>query len=407
MIIYQCYPKQWGKLKNIILEVPYFKEMAYDAIWLSPCYPSSGYDGGYDVKKYCDIDPDFGTLEEIKELIDECHKNGIKVLMDLVINHCSVEHPTYQMALRGFEHAQAMFHMYDEPQNDWEAIFGGSAWKYEPKINKYVFHAFTEGQIDWNFDNENTWAFWHDVIQFWLDDMNIDGFRVDALTHIAKGDWNLPNVPQDAGANYRCQPKLEGYLKKLADIIYTIKPDAFVMGEANGIDAHGAKQWIDKGYMDTVIQFEHLLPYKTKNGKIKGTTTELIEKLEEWSDVLGEDNLSYVQNHDIACAPSILSLDAFSIADMLFSQNGHVLIYNGQETGQTNKLWHSLDEFTEPETKNRYELLISEGVKPIMAFGLAAYLSRENARQPIDWINDLELTEHYKELIKQKKGIGV
>lgn len=405
MIIYQIYPSQWGSLKNITEKAEYYKDLGVEAIWVSPCYPHSGYDNGYDIKDYCDIAPEYGTITDMEELIETYHANGIKVLMDLVINHCSIEHPVYKLALDGNEKAQAMFHMYDEPQNDWEAIFGGSVWKYEPSIDKYVFHAFTEGQIDWNFDNEVVWGFWENVITFWLEDMDVDGFRIDAQTHMAKNDWDTPKVKHDPGASYRCAPKLHEYMEHLSDIVYEIKGSAFLMGEANGIDARGAKQWIDEGLLDCVIQFEHLAPFKLEGTHRNGSTLDCILKMKEWSDVLGEDNLSYIQSHDIACAYSVLSLDHEDIARLVFSQQGHKLLYNGQETGMENKIWKDLREIKEPETKGRFENLTALGLPIVNAAALAAQLSRENARQPIQWNNNPELHKLYKELIaKDKKG---
>lgn len=402
-VIMQIYPSQWGKLKNITAKAEYYKDLGVEMIWISPCYPHSGYDNGYDIKHYEDIAPEYGTLEDMAELIDTYHANGIKVLLDLVINHCSIEHPIYKMALKGDKSAQAMFHMYDEPQNDWEAIFGGSVWKYEPTIDKYVFHAFTEGQIDWNFDNEEVWEFWENVIAFWLEDMNVDGFRIDAQTHMGKNDWDTPKVKHDPGAPYRCAPKLHEYMKHLADIVYSIKEDAFLMGEANGIDAHGAKQWIDEGLLDCVIQFEHLAPLKLEGTHRNGSTLDCILKMKEWSDVLGEDNLAYIQSHDIACAYSVLSLDHEDIARLVFSQQGHKLLYNGQETGMENKIWKDLREIEEPETKGRFEKLIALGLPIVNAAALAAQLSRENARQPINWDNNPVLHDLYKELIAKDK----
>ncbi len=305
MVIVQIYPSQWGSLKNITAKAEYYKDLGVEAIWISPCYSHSGYDNGYDIKDYRDIAPEYGTLEDMKELIDVYHANGIKVLMDLVINHCSIEHPIYKEALKGDKNAQTMFHMHDEPRNDWEAIFGGSVWKHEPSIDKYVFHAFTEGQIDWNFGNEDVWIFWEGVIKYWLNFMGVDGFRIDAQTHMAKNDWDTPKVKHDAGAPYRCAPKLHGYMERLADIVYSVKEDAFLMGEANGIDARGAKQWIDEGLLDCVIQFEHLAPFKLEGTHRNGSTLGCILKMKEWSDVLGEDNLAYIQSHDVACAYSV------------------------------------------------------------------------------------------------------
>lgn len=399
MIIYQIYPTQWSGLQQIISKMSYFKEMGYEALWLSPCYPSSGYDNGYDVLDYKAIDPKFGTLADMKDLIEEAHSHDIKILMDLVINHTSIENEVYKKALLGDKDAQDMFHFYDEPQNDWEAIFGGSVWRYESAINKYVFHAFTEGQIDWNFDNENTWSYWKDINEFWLDEMNIDGYRVDAVTHMAKSSWDTKKTPEDKGAPYKCAPKLEEYLEKLSNQIHSIKPDAFLMGEANGIGAQGAKQWIDKGYFDCVISFEHLTPFKVRGVGNELAIPEAISKMKEWSEVLGESNVSYIQSHDIACAYNMMGMSHYELADLVFSHNGHKLIYNGQETGMVNTVVNS----REPETISRINDFVKSGMTYDEAKLTANNISRDNARQLIDWNNNLYLTQYYKELCVSHK----
>ena len=399
MIIYQVYPSQWDKLTDITKALEYFKDMGYEAIWISPMYPSSGYDNGYDVSDYKAIDPKFGTLEQMKELITKAHSLNIKVLMDLVINHCSVDNELYQKALSGHKRSQDMFHFYDEPQNDWDAIFGGKVWKYEASINKWVFHAFTEGQIDWNFDNDSVWEYWRSINEFWLKDMKIDGYRIDAVTHMAKSDWNTPKTEGDSGAPYKCAPKLEGYLEKLSNQIYSIKPDVFLMGEANGVNAEEAKQWIDKGYFNSIISFEHLTPFKVRGVGNTNSVTECIETMKHWSDVLGDNNVSYIQSHDIACAYNILNMTHEDIAKLVFSNNGHKLIYNGQETGLINTVVNS----KEPETLNRIDYFVEHGMSLNEATLLANKLSRDNSRVRFNWNNNVELTELYKKLIKATK----
>lgn len=404
--IVQIYVPQWGSLEEITAAADYYKELGIDYVWISPCYPDGGADGGYDVIDYCAINPKYGTLNDMEHLINTYHENGIKVLMDLVINHCSDQNFLYKQALKAIKEYQDLFFMYDEPQNDWEAIFGGSAWKFEPSINKYVFHAFTEHQIDYNFDNPKVWDIFENIIRFWLEFMHVDGFRVDAQTHMAKGEWDLPPVKNDPGATYRCQPKLEGYMEKLADIIYGINQDAFLIGEANGIDAQDAADWIAKGLLDCVIQFEHLAPFKLNGSERGGTTIDFVLKMKEWSQVLGENNLAYIQSHDIACASSVLGLQHETLAKLQFSLNGHKLLYNGQETGMENKIFKSLDEIKEPETHQRFDALVKVGIPNIIAKAISLQLSRENARLPIQWGKDPQLVQLYRKLIANNK-VGV
>lgn len=402
MIIEQIYPNMWGGLQEITKRAEYYHMLGIEAIWISPFYPHGGADGGYDVIDYCGVSPEFGSMTDFDELVKTYHSFGIQVLIDLVINHCSDQHPYFQLALQGNPYVQDMFYFFDAPLNDWESIFGGSVWEYKYEVNQVVFHAFTKHQIDWNFDDESVWEMWKGILRYWLIDHQVDGFRIDAQTHMAK-DWFANKVEGDPSAPYRCAPKLEGYMKRLADMIYTMKPNAFLIGEANGCTKVTAKKWIDNHYLDCVISFEHRRAFEIdKHGGRKGNTLETILKMNEWSEYLGENNLAYVQNHDIACAYSVLNLDHQDIAELLFAQKGHKIIYNFQEWGMENPLWQSLAEIDEVETWDRFKHLKELGVPYIQAAALAAQLSRENARRPeILW--DVDLWRSYQELIQKDK----
>lgn len=402
MIIEQIYPKMWGDLKNITNQAEYFHTLGIEAIWISPFYPHGGADGGYDVIDYCDVSPEFGTMADFDELVETYHSFGIQVLIDLVINHCSDQNRWFQLALKGSPIAQDMFYFADEPLNDWESIFGGSVWEYKKEIHQYVFHAFTKHQMDWNFDHEEVWEMWEEILRFWLIEHDVDGFRIDAQTHMAK-DWHAEKVEGDPSAPYRCAPKLEGYMKRLAEIIHAIKPNAFLIGEANGCTKETARRWIDHHWLDCVISFEHRGAFEIdKTGGRKGNTIETILSMKEWSEYLGDDNLAYIQNHDIACAYSILNLDHIDIAELLFSQSGHKILFNFQEWGMENRLWMNLGEIDEVETWDRFYHMKAIGIPGIQASALAAQLSRQNARQPkINWDNNL--WNFYKKLIEIDK----
>lgn len=402
MIIEQIYPKMWGDLKNITNQAEYFHTLGIEAIWISPFYPHGGADGGYDVIDYCDVSPEFGTMTDFDELVETYHSFGIQVLIDLVINHCSDQNRWFQLALKGSSFAQDMFYFADEPLNDWESIFGGSVWEYKKEVNQFVFHAFTKHQIDWNFDHEKAWEMWEGILRFWLIEHDVDGFRIDAQTHMAK-DWDAEKVEGDPSAPYRCAPKLEGYMKRLAEIIHSIKPNTFLIGEANGCTKETARRWIDHHWLDCVISFEHRGAFEIdKTGGRKGNTIETILSMKEWSEYLGDDNLAYIQNHDIACAYSILNLDHVDLAELLFSQSGHKILFNFQEWGMENRLWMNLGEIDEVETWDRFNHMKAMGIPGIQASALAAQLSRQNARQPkINW--DHNLWNFYKKLIEIDK----
>ena len=402
MIIEQIYPKMCGSLRKITRQAKSYQALGIEAIWISPFYPHGGADGGYDVIDYCDVSPEFGTMADFDELVETYHSLGIQVFIDLVINHCSDQNKFFQFALNGYRRTQNMFYFADEPLNDWESIFGGSVWEYNEEVNRYVFHAFTKHQIDWNFDNEEVWEMWHTILCHWLIDHKVDGFRIDAQTHMAK-DWNAEKVEGDPSAPYRCAPKLEGYMKRLANMIHSIKPNAFLIGEANGCTKETARRWIDNHWLDCVISFEHRGAFEIdKTGGRKGNTIETILSMKEWSEYLGDDNLAYIQNHDMACAYSVLNLDHKDIADLLFAQKGHKIIFNFQEWGMENPIWKNLLDINEVETWDRFNHLKELGMPRMQAAALAAQLSRENARRPkINW--DTDLWSHYHTLIMLDK----
>lgn len=402
MIIEQIYPTMWESLRKIREQAKSYHALGIEAIWISPFYPHGGADGGYDVIDHCDVSPEFGTMADFDELVETYHSFGIQVFIDLVINHCSDQNKYFQSALAGCREAQDMFYFVGEPLNDWESIFGGSVWEYKKEVHQFVFHAFTKHQIDWNFDNDDVWEMWHTILCHWLIDHKVDGFRIDAQTHMAK-DWDKEKVEGDPSAPYRCASKLEEYMKRLANMIHSIKSDAFLIGEANGCTKETARRWIDNHWLDCVISFEHRGAFEIdKTGGRKGNTLETILSMKEWSDYLTNDNLAYIQNHDIACAYSILNLDHDDIADLLFAQNGHKIIFNFQEWGMANPIWENLYEIDEVETWDRFKHLKKLGVPYIQAAALAAQLSRENARRPIV-IWDDDLWNHYRELIIKDK----
>lgn len=403
MIIEQIYPKMWGSLKEMTQGAKEYHKLGIEAIWISPFYPHGGADGGYDVIDHCEVSPEFGTMDDFDELVETYHSLGIQVFIDLVINHCSDQNKYFQLALReGNQTAQDMFYFADQPLNDWESIFGGSVWEYKEEINKYVFHAFTKHQIDWNFDNELVWEMWNHILCHWLIHHHVDGFRIDAQTHMAK-DWQADKVESDPSVPYRCAPKLESYMERLANLIHSIKPNAFLIGEANGCTKETARRWIDKHWLNCVISFEHRGAFEIdKYGGRKGNTLETILSMKEWSEYLGADNLAYIQNHDIACAYSILNLDHVDIADLLFAQNGHKIIFNFQEWGMENPIWENLGDIDEVETWDRFKHLKELGVPFVQASALAAQLSRENARRPnMKW--DTDLWSRYKTCITLDK----
>ncbi|MBN2504250.1 MAG: glucohydrolase, partial [Bacilli bacterium] len=238
-VVYQIYPRSFqdanndgvGDIPGIISKIPYLKSLGVSIVWLSPVYKSPNDDNGYDISDYRDIATDFGTLDDIKELIAKLHESGLKLVMDLVVNHTSDEHPWFVKSADGDPDYRDYYH-WKEKKGNWTSFFGGSAWEYHPKGKAYYLHLFSKKQPDLNWDNPNVRREVKDICKFWLD-LGVDGFRCDVINIIAKRD-GLPNgrfsIALVGREHYLDQPKIHDYLRELHDEVLG-KYDCFTVGE--------------------------------------------------------------------------------------------------------------------------------------------------------------------------------
>ena len=414
-VVYQIYPRSFcdsngdgiGDLNGITSKLDYLKELGIDVIWLSPVYKSPNDDNGYDISDYEDIMTEFGTMEDFDKMLDAAHDRGIKIVMDLVVNHTSDEHPWFVESRSSKDNEKRDYYIWKEGKDgkeptNWGSAFSGPAWKYDEHTDIYYLHLFSVKQPDLNWENPKVRNEVYDMMTRWCE-KGIDGFRMDVISLISKPvgypDAKVVGLYGDMGicAN---GPKVHDYLKEMNERVLS-KFDIMTVGETAGVTLEEAKKYAntDGSELNMVFQFEHTdldggerFKWDTKPMPL----VPLKENLSKWQKGL-EDvawNSLYFCNHD---QPRIVSrlgdesdayreLSAKCIATCLHMMQGTPYIYQGEELGMTNTVFNSLDDFRDLESINAYRELIESGLftKDDM-FPKIAHKSRDNARTPMPW----------------------
>ncbi len=400
-VFYELYPKSFqdsnadgvGDLRGIINRLDYLQELGIDAIWLCPVCASPQVDNGYDISDYCAIDPMFGTMEDMETLIVEAQKRGIGILMDLVLNHCSDQHPWFKEALKGRDNPYHDYFIWrdgdpDTPPNDMRATFGGPAWTYAPEVGRWYFHQFAVQQPDLNWENPAMRRELYQSIRFWVE-KGVAGFRLDVIDQIGK----------DADLEITCNgPRLHEYLLELSK--EALSEEWLVsVGEAWGADTERAKRYSnpDGSELSMVFQFQHICldqePGKDKWDMIPLELPKLKACFNTWQRELhGKGwNSLFFNNHDL---PRIVSRwgddglfrvqSAKMLATMLHGMQGTPYIYQGEELGMTN-ICLPIEAHVDIETLNTYHERIALGYDPDEVMASIRARSRDNARTPIQW----------------------
>ena len=394
LVIYQVYPRSFkdtngdgiGDLRGVTEKLDYLKELGVNAIWLCPCYKSPNDDNGYDIADYRDIMDEFGTLDDMRELIAQLHRRGMKLIMDLVPNHTSTAHRWFQESRKGRDNPYSDFYYwFDEPPNDWQSCFLGSAWEYDDMRGQYYLHSYAVSQADLNWNNPAVVKAMQDVVDYWVD-MGVDGFRCDVIDQISK-DF-------DAGRN--CfGPHLHEYIHALFGREKTAK--LFTVGECWVSDEEEMRRHcaVERGELSTLFQFDHMeIGRENKFTPKPDTLKTLRDVLLGWQAQTARDDLLhslFTDNHD---QPPMLSRaaddgekryeSATCMAAMVYLLKGVPFIYQGQEIGMTAAHYDSIDDFDDIESKNAYRefcqsMTAKEAIEKIN-FG-----SRDNARRPMAW----------------------
>ena len=422
-VVYQVYPRSFqdlnhdgiGDIRGIISRLDYIRDLGVTMIWVSPVYKSPMVDMGYDISDYQDIDPQFGSMADFKELLAEANKRGMKIIMDLVMNHTSDEHEWFQAALADKQSPYRDYYIFKTPAdgqvpNNWRSLFGGSTWTEVPgEPGTYYFHSFAPEQPDLNWENPAMRRDIYDMINWWLE-MGVAGFRIDAITHLKKDlDWaSLPSDGPDGlvsvlkkGQN---RPGIDDFLSELKAETFA-KYDAVTIGEAYGVPDEDLHKYIGPdGYFSMIFDFSYM-NIEVENtdewyrGRSEWTTTDLRERMfnsqkqvHEIEGYLG----NVLENHD---QPRVLSklisnaayrteTAAKTLATMYYFLPGVPVIYQGQELGMKNFNRESIDDFNDVSSINNYEMALQGGLTEAEALDVINKKSRDNGRVPMQWTPD-------------------
>lgn len=424
-VVYQVYPRSFadsngdgiGDIPGIIGKLDYLKRLGVDVVWLSPVYRSPHDDNGYDISDYQDVDPLFGSLADLDRLIAGLHERGMRLVMDLVVNHTSDEHPWFEESRSSKLSPKRDWYWWRparpghapgtpgaEPTN-WGSFFSGPAWEYDEATGEYYLHLFSRKQPDLNWENPEVREAVYAMMNWWLD-RGVDGFRMDVINFISK-DLALPDGPVAAGrlygdgaASFMCGPRIHEFLHEMNQAVFAGRDGALLtVGEMPGVTVHDAALFTDpaRAEVDMVFQFEHVgLDHAGSKWAPKPLRlTDLKASLGRWQEGLAEHgwNSLYWGNHD---QPRIVSrfgddgdyreLSAKMLGGVLHFHRGTPYIYQGEELGMTNMSFAAIDEYRDIEVLNHYgEAIGARGEDPAVVLSAMALLNRDNARTPVQW----------------------
>lgn len=415
-VAYQVYPRSFndsngdgiGDLPGLIEKLDYLENLGIDVIWLSPMYPSPNDDNGYDISDYKGIMSEFGTMNDFDQLLSSIHQRGMKLLLDLVVNHTSDEHPWFIESKSSKTNAKRDWYIWADPKpdgsepNNWESIFNGSTWEFDESTKQYYFHLFSKKQPDLNWENPDVRQAVFEMMNWWFE-KGIDGFRVDAITHIKKnfeaGDLPVPDGKKfapafDVDMN---QPGIQEWLQEMKDKSLS-RYDIMTVGEANGVTPNDAEEWVgeENGKFNMIFQFEHLGLWST--GDTKFDVKSYKQVLNRWQKQLENVgwNALFIENHDQPRRVSTWGDDknywyesATSHATAYFLQQGTPFIYQGQEIGMTNYPFESIESFNDVAVKTEYQIVKKEGGDVNQLLDKYKMENRDNARTPMQWNNSI------------------
>lgn len=415
-VAYQVYPRSFndsngdgiGDLPGLIEKLDYLENLGIDVIWLSPMYPSPNDDNGYDISDYKGIMSEFGTMNDFDQLLSNIHQRGMKLILDLVVNHTSDEHPWFIESKSSKTNAKRDWYIWADPKpdgsepNNWESIFNGSTWEFDESTKQYYFHLFSKKQPDLNWENPDVRQAVFEMMNWWFE-KGIDGFRVDAITHIKKnfeaGDLPVPDGKKfapafDVDMN---QPGIQEWLQEMKDKSLS-RYDIMTVGEANGVTPNDAEEWVgeEKGKFNMIFQFEHLGLWST--GDTKFDVKSYKQVLNHWQKQLENVgwNALFIENHDQPRRVSTWGDDknywyesATSHATAYFLQQGTPFIYQGQEIGMTNYPFESIESFNDVAVKTEYQIVKKEGGDVNQLLDKYKMENRDNARTPMQWNNSI------------------
>ncbi|MDY0324214.1 MAG: alpha-glucosidase [Candidatus Carbobacillus sp.] len=439
-VVYQIYPRSFldtngdgiGDLNGITAKLDYLQALGVDVLWLSPIFRSPNADNGYDISDYEDIMTEFGTMSDFERLLQEAKARGLKVLLDLVVNHTSDEHPWFVASRQNDPHYHN-FYIWREgkagaPPTNWFAAFGGSAWKYDSERDAYYLHLFTEKQPDLNWEERKVREAVYKMMRFWLD-KGVDGFRMDVINLIGKPDI-FEDAPVASGEVYgngfsfiANHPKSYQYLREMYEEVLS-HYDLMTVGETPAVTPEIALNYVQDGKpLNMVFQFEHM---DVDSGQSKWDVRPVDwirfkQIMSRWQEGLGDRgwNSLYLNNHDqprsvsryvrYAHDPEYRKRGAKMLATMLHLMQGTPFIYQGEEIGMTNVAFSRIEDYRDVETLQFYDEGRRKGQRHEALMAAIYAKSRDNARTPMQWSSDayagftsgtpwIKVNEDYKEI---------
>jgi oligo-1,6-glucosidase len=411
-VIYQIYPRSFndgnadgiGDLRGIIEKLDYIKSLGIDAVWLNPVYQSPGVDGGYDISDYRSLDPQFGTMDDFDELLKGLHQRGIRLIMDIVVNHTSDRHPWFLESRKSVTNPYRNYYFWrkgrnSNPPNNWPSFFGGSAWQFDGQTGEYYLHLFSKEQPDLNWENPSLRSEFKALMDFWLN-KGVDGLRLDVITAISKRtdfpDSDTPDFNKTIERYYANGPRLKEFIAEMRSEVWD-RYSCFTVGEGPGITPANVLNYLQPGSgLDMIFHFGHMFLDQGPGGRfdpIPWTLQEFKKVFATWDNALaGSWGSIFLGNHDFARMVSRWGNDsayhehsAKLLLTLLLTLRGTPFIYQGDEIGMTNIMLNSVEEAVDVESRNGWRVASQAGKNEQEFLKCINYAGRDNARTPVQW----------------------
>ncbi len=415
-VVYQIYPKSFkdsngdgiGDLAGIIEELDYLKDLGVKVLWLTPIYVSPQNDNGYDIADYYNIDPMFGDMDDFKRLLDETHKRGMKLVLDMVVNHTSTEHHWFKEAIKDVNSPYHDFYIWRDKANNWQSKFGGSAWEYVERLDKHYLHLFDVTQADLNWENPKLREEIFKMMRYWLD-MGVDGFRLDVVNLLSKDtrflDDDFTSATRDGRRFYTDGPRIHEYLNLMNKEVFSKYEGIMTVGEMSSTTIDNCIKYTNPENEELTMTFNfHHLKVDYPQGdkwKLAPFDFDMLKKLFfEWQVEMEKGNgwnALFWCNHD---QPRIVSRfgndslyreeSAKMLATTIHLMRGTPYIYQGEEIGMTNPNFNDIKDYKDVESINAYNILLENGIEKEKVLDVLKNRSRDNSRTPMQWNNEKE-----------------